>query len=108
MKADRWGVRSLAESLLTFGEALCSAKFAVYSVLAYFPADTQLYWRPASCTVVFLQVRIRTATSRTQAWWKTSGAGRTGAWLVGATCTQSYLSCWTSSLRLGTSGKVQT
>ena len=39
---DRWGVRSLGESMLTFGSTLCSAKSAVYSVLTYYHADSHL------------------------------------------------------------------
>ena len=37
---DRWGVRSLVESMVTFGTARCSAKSATYSVLTHFHADT--------------------------------------------------------------------
>ena len=49
---DRWGARSLAESMLTFGNARCSAKFAAYSVLTYFHADMRL---PEAC---FLYGRV--------------------------------------------------
>ena len=49
---DRWGVRSLAESMLTFGSARCSARSATYSVLTYFHADTRL---PEAC---FLHGRV--------------------------------------------------
>ena len=40
VKADRWGVRSLVESMLMFSTAACSAKSATYSVLTHFHADT--------------------------------------------------------------------
>ena len=46
VEADRWGVRSLVESMLTFGTAQCSAKSATYSVLTHFHADTTL---PEAC-----------------------------------------------------------
>ena len=39
---DRWGVRSLGESMLMFGSARCSARSAAYSVLTYFHTDTRL------------------------------------------------------------------
>ena len=42
VEEDRWGVRSLVESMLTFGTtaSACSAKSATYSVLTHFHADT--------------------------------------------------------------------
>ena len=71
---DRWGVRSLVESMVTFGTARCSAKSATYSVLTHFHADTT---SPEAC---FLHGcvpagRIHMETSRTRAWWRTCGAG---------------------------------
>ena len=49
---DRWGVRSLVESMLTFGTTKCSAKSATYSVLTHFHADTT---SPEAC---FLHGRV--------------------------------------------------
>ena len=42
----QWGVCSLAEPMLTFGNTQCLAKSAMYSVLTYFHADTRL---PEAC-----------------------------------------------------------
>ena len=48
----RWGVRSLVESMVTFGTTRCLAKSATYSVLTHFHADTTL---PEAC---FLHGRV--------------------------------------------------
>ena len=52
VEGDRWGVRSLVESMLTFSTTQCSAKSATYSVLNHFHADTT---SPEAC---FLHGRV--------------------------------------------------
>ena len=48
VEGNRWGVRSLVESMLTFGTTQCSAKSATYSALTHFHADTT---SPEACFV---------------------------------------------------------
>ena len=41
MKQDRWGARSLGESMLTLGNAFCSSRSAVYSVLTCYHPNSR-------------------------------------------------------------------
>ena len=52
---DRWGVRRLVESTVTFSTIQCSAQSATHSVLTHFHADTTTRWKPAFCTDASLQ-----------------------------------------------------
>ena len=52
VEEDRWGVKRLVESMLTFSTAQCSARSATYSVLTHFHADTA---SPEAC---FLHGRV--------------------------------------------------
>ena len=48
VKENRWGVKRLVESMLTFNTVKCSAQSATYSVLTHFHADTT---SPEACFV---------------------------------------------------------
>ena len=93
---DRWGVCSLAESMLTFSSTQCSAKSAAYSVLTYFHAGTT---QPEVCflhAVVSLREPIRMAVSKMWAWWMLCGAGRIEGWRRVVTRTRRCLASWIS------------